>query len=145
EHLRAEAEDVHVVVLDALVRGVDVVADRRANPGHLAGRDRGTDPGAADEHAPLGVAVQDRLADVAGLVGIVDPRVERLHPEIHDRGAGVGGGREAAGGGLAATVVEGNRDPHGLYVTPPRPRRLPPGPILSSGASLASSCAWFPS
>ena len=32
DHLRAEAEHVHVVVLDALVRGVGVVADRRSDP-----------------------------------------------------------------------------------------------------------------
>src|SRR5437763_11572013 len=35
----AEAEHVHVVVLDALVRGVDVVADGGADPRHLAGGD----------------------------------------------------------------------------------------------------------
>ena len=39
----AEAEDVHVVVLDALVRGVDVVADRGPDPRLLAGGDRRAD------------------------------------------------------------------------------------------------------
>src|SRR5438132_6095769 len=33
DHFGAEAEHVHVVVLDALVRGVDVMADRCADPG----------------------------------------------------------------------------------------------------------------
>src|ERR1700682_1096607 len=40
DHLGAEAEDVHVVVLDALVRGVDVVADRSADAAHLRGGNR---------------------------------------------------------------------------------------------------------
>src|SRR5919108_2399786 len=65
----AHAEDVHVVVLDALVCGVDVVANRGADPRHLAGGDRRADPRAADEDRALGVAAPDRLADLAGLVG----------------------------------------------------------------------------
>src|SRR5439155_14134732 len=60
DNLRAEAEHVHVVVLDALVGAVGVVADRRADAGHLAGRDRGADPGAADENCTLGLAALDR-------------------------------------------------------------------------------------
>ena len=58
DHLGAEAEHVHVVVLDALVRRVGVVADRGADPGELAGRDRGADARAADEDAALGVAAR---------------------------------------------------------------------------------------
>ena len=48
---RSEREDVHVVVLDALMRGVGVVADGGADPGQLVGRDRGADPGPTDEDA----------------------------------------------------------------------------------------------
>src|SRR5690348_8364547 len=48
DDLGAETEDVHVVVLDALVRGVGVVADRGTDPGDLRGRDRGADARAAD-------------------------------------------------------------------------------------------------
>src|SRR5262249_56281399 len=44
DDLGAEAEDVHVVVLDALVGAVDVVADRRPDPRELARGDRGADP-----------------------------------------------------------------------------------------------------
>jgi hypothetical protein len=54
--LGAEAEDVHVVVLDALVRRVDVVADARADPVELARRDRCPHARAADEDAALGRA-----------------------------------------------------------------------------------------
>src|SRR5690349_10805051 len=50
DHLRAQAKHVHVVVLDALVRGVGVVADRGADPGDLAGRHRGAHAGAANQH-----------------------------------------------------------------------------------------------
>src|SRR5436305_14253959 len=67
DHLAAEAEDVHVVVLDALMRRVDVVADRRADAAHLRRGDRGADPRAADEDTPLGVAPLQRLAELARL------------------------------------------------------------------------------
>src|SRR3954453_7008607 len=59
DDLRAQAEHVHVVVLDALVRGVDVVADGRANPGDLAGGNRRADAGAADQDAAVGAALAD--------------------------------------------------------------------------------------
>ena len=49
------------------------MADRRADPGQLAGGDRRADAGAADEHGALGLAALDRLADLARLVGVVDP------------------------------------------------------------------------
>src|SRR5438105_3269197 len=42
--LGAQAEHVHVVVLDALVRGVAVVADGGADSRQLAGGDRSADP-----------------------------------------------------------------------------------------------------
>src|SRR4051812_16266141 len=49
-HFGAEAEHVHVVVLDTLVRRVRVVADRRTDARELAGGDRSTDAGTADEN-----------------------------------------------------------------------------------------------
>src|SRR4029077_10137499 len=64
--LRAEAEDVHVVVLDSLVRGVGVVTDRRTNAGDLARGDRGADAGAADENAALGLPGLYRGAELRG-------------------------------------------------------------------------------
>src|SRR5437762_2278305 len=53
DDLGAEAEHVHVVVLDRLVSAVEVMADRGANSGHLAGGDRSARAGAADEHPAL--------------------------------------------------------------------------------------------
>src|SRR5262245_13700853 len=49
DHPRAERQDVHVVVLDALVGGVRVMADRRAYAADLVRGDRRTHAGAADE------------------------------------------------------------------------------------------------
>src|SRR5690242_446895 len=72
DHLGAEAEHVHVVVLDALVGAVGVVADRRPDPCLLARGDGGADAGPADEHGPLGVAALNRLADLARLVRVVE-------------------------------------------------------------------------
>ena len=58
DDLGAEAEHVHVVVLDALVRGVHVVTDRRADTGDLACGHCRADAGAADEDAALRAAVE---------------------------------------------------------------------------------------
>src|SRR3954462_11457668 len=102
DDLGAETEDVHVVVLHALMGAVAVVADRCADARELAGGDRGADTGPADEHGTLRVAALDRLADLAGLVGVVDPhRVgvgaqvdhvvvrERLHYRVAQMNAAV--------------------------------------------------------
>ena len=62
-------------MLDALVRGVGVVADGGADAGELAGGDRGADARAADEDPALGPATLERLAELARLVGVVDPRL----------------------------------------------------------------------
>src|SRR5471030_1500334 len=47
DDLRADAHHVDVVMFHTLMRGVDVVAHRRANALHLVGADRGADAGAA--------------------------------------------------------------------------------------------------
>src|SRR3954454_15992339 len=82
DDLGAEAEDVHVVVLDRLVGAVHVVADRGANAGELAGGNSGAGAGAADEDAALGLARLDPLAELARLVGIVDPHLGRVRAQI---------------------------------------------------------------
>src|SRR6476659_5345020 len=68
DHFRAEAEHVHVVVLDALMGGVRVVADRGADTRELAGGDRRADARPAHQDSPLSLAVPDRVADLARLV-----------------------------------------------------------------------------
>ena len=69
-------------MLDALVRAVAVVADRRADPGHLAGGDRRADARAADEHAALGASLLNRLADLTRLVGVVDAHRVGVRAEV---------------------------------------------------------------
>src|SRR5260221_7564588 len=71
DHLGPEAEHVHVVVLNTLVRGVDVVANRSADAAHLRGGDCGADAGATDEDAPLRPAALDDLAKLASLVRVI--------------------------------------------------------------------------
>src|SRR5256714_15522373 len=72
DDFRAEPKDVHVVVLDALVGGVDVVTDRGADARQLARSDRGADAGTADQHAALRLAGADRVPDLLRLDRIVD-------------------------------------------------------------------------
>src|SRR5437868_15057976 len=48
---RADAEDVHVVVLDGLVRRVRVVAHARPDAGELVGRDADADAAPAEADA----------------------------------------------------------------------------------------------
>src|SRR6185369_17306148 len=88
DDLRAQAENVHVVVLDPLVRRVDVVAHGAADSVQLGYRNGSADTGAADEDSALGVSVLDQLSELSRLVGIVDPdgggfdaEVERLVTE----------------------------------------------------------------
>ncbi len=106
DDLRAETEDVHVVVLDSLVGGVDVVADGCPNPGDLARGNRRADAGAADEHAALGLAVLDRGAELGGLDGIVDPHRVGVGAEVHDLVSGTAQRLEELVPEMDASVVE---------------------------------------
>src|SRR6476646_4323669 len=63
DDLGAQAEDVHIVVLYPLVRGIRVVADRRADPRELGGGDRRSYARAADKNPALGIASENGLAD----------------------------------------------------------------------------------
>ena len=78
---RAEHDDVHVVVLHALMRRVGVVADGRANAGDLAGGDRCANPAAADEHAAFRQAVRDGEAHGQRVIGIVDG-LDRVRADV---------------------------------------------------------------
>src|SRR5438034_5360249 len=123
DDFRAEAEHVHVIVLHALVRGVDVVADGRANPRELAGRHRSAHAGPADEDAELGVPALDRLPDFPGLHGIVDPRCIRVGAQVH-HGVPVEDLQDHVAK-MDASMIECNRHlhtwtvPHGRQSTPP--------------------------
>ena len=125
DDLGAEAEHVHVVVLDALVRGVAVVADRGADAADLRGGDRGAGARAADEDAALGASAHDRPADRLRDVRVVDPGLLRVGAEV-DRL--VTGGRDRGEDHIPqadAAVVEPERDLHltSDAAPPRRPRR----------------------
>ena len=105
-------------MLDALVRGVDVVADRGADPRELAGGDRGADARAADEDAPLGLAGQDRLAELARLVRVVDPDGVGVGAEVDGLVAEPVELLENPLAELHPAVVERDRDLHRDHRTP---------------------------
>ena len=80
---RAEAQHVHVVVLDRLMRGVGVVAHRRANAGELVRGNRDAGAAAADDDAALGLPVAQGVGDRFGGIGIIHRR-GRMGAEIED-------------------------------------------------------------
>ena len=84
DHLGAETEHVHVVVLDSLVGAVGVVADRSADAAHLAGGHCGADAGAANKDTALALAALNSLAHLARLVGVVDADCIGVSPQIED-------------------------------------------------------------
>ena len=65
---RPHAEDVHVVVLYALMSRVGVVAEARANSRKLVGSDRYADAATAHEEASLRLPRAHRFADELGKV-----------------------------------------------------------------------------
>ena len=68
---RAEAENVHRIVLDALVGGERVVAERGTNAVELVRRHRGADAAPADQHRALRPVLANRHRHSLGVVGIV--------------------------------------------------------------------------
>ena len=82
--LRKDGHDV----LDALVGRVHVVAERGADAGDLVGGDADADAAAADEHAAIGLAGDDRFAGLQGEVGIIDGTVAAVGAAIDDGFAG---------------------------------------------------------
>ena len=80
----AHAEDVEVIVLDALLRGEMVVDERRADAGDLVGADRRADAAAADRHAALHASRNHGLGERHDEVGIVVVRIQRVCAEVDD-------------------------------------------------------------
>src|SRR5262249_28418034 len=80
----ADADDVHVVVLDALRRGEMVMDQPGPDARNLVRADGGPDTAATDGHTALDRACRDRLAERDDEVRIVIVRVELLRAEIND-------------------------------------------------------------
>src|SRR3954452_7619094 len=68
---RPQSQDVHVVMLHALMGRVRVVTDRRTDAPDLVGRDGRTDSRAADEDPPVDLAGDDRVTEPLGKIGVV--------------------------------------------------------------------------
>lgn len=73
----AEAQDVHIVILDALARREIVVAERRAGAFHFVGGDGGTHTAAAEENTPFHNSARNRESEGNCKIGIVVPWIER--------------------------------------------------------------------
>ena len=69
---RAEDEDVHIVMLDALVGRVRIVGESGADAGDFVGGNGGADAAAADEDAALGFTAEHFGGKGLGEVGVVD-------------------------------------------------------------------------
>src|SRR5579875_967371 len=83
-HARAQAEHVHVVVLDALMRGVGVMAEAGPYARHLVGHHRGPDAAAAYDDTAPGLAGADGQRHGQGEVRVVAGLLA-VRPEIeHD-------------------------------------------------------------
>ena len=117
------------------------MADRGADPGQLAGRDRRADARAADEDAALGVAALDRLADARAPC----PGSRRARRRCRCRGRRSRARARASSSSTrsrsftprwsnaTATLIAS-------YVTANRKREREPWTSTSSGASWDSSC-----
>ena len=77
----ADAQHVHVVVLNRLMRGVGVVADGGTDAGEFVGGDGDAGATAADDDSAFGMAVEHRLRHGFGRVRVVTG-ADRMCPEI---------------------------------------------------------------
>jgi len=89
----ADADHVHVIVLDSLARGKMVMDEPGADPGNLVRADRGSHTAAADSHSALERPRRHRLGERDDEVRIVVVRGQRVRTEIDDV---VPGGAEPA-------------------------------------------------
>ena len=109
---RSETENVHVVVLDSLPRGVAVVADGGADAGKFVGGNRHAGAAPAHDDAAVGASIAQRRGDRFSAVGIVDGSggVGSEVEHIMTLGAQCGG---KVAFHLEAGVVCGEGDAHG--------------------------------
>jgi hypothetical protein len=106
-----ETEDVHVIVLHRLARGVAVVADGRAHAGKLVRRNRHAGTAAAYDEAAVDTPITQRRRDRFCAVGIINGS-RRVGSEIEDiMPLGLQSGRKIALH-LEAGVVGRNGNTH---------------------------------
>ena len=78
-----ENQNIHVVVLDALVGGVGIVAESRSHSPDLIGRHRCANTAAAYQNTTLTHSCDDRLANECSIVRVVH-RNRRVSTEVFD-------------------------------------------------------------
>ena len=79
----AEHEHVHVVMLDSLMRRVEVLAIRGSYSRHLVRRDARTDARTAEHDAAINPTGDDLDRHLLGEIGIVDA-LGRMRPDVDD-------------------------------------------------------------
>src|SRR5215510_9021639 len=79
-----DADDVHVVVFDALSRGKVIMNQSGTGARNFVGADRGPDAAAADGDSALHGARRDRLGERDDEVRIVVVGAQLVRPEIND-------------------------------------------------------------
>jgi len=72
DYARAQNQDIHVVMLDTLMRRIRVMTQSSSNSRHLVRGDRCTDTAAADEDRALYSAVENALTDRFREIRIID-------------------------------------------------------------------------
>ena len=108
-----DAQDVHVVVLDTLVRGVGVVTDGRSDTGNLVGRDADAHATAADQDSSIGLAPHELARDGDCEIWVITAvfRVGSAIDQLGDKGPKPLGNRRFQGEtGVVAAEGESHLD-----------------------------------
>ena len=84
DHFPSEAEDIHIVIFDALARGERVVYRPSANVGDLVGNNARADAAAANRDPPFDIARSDRSGEGNDKVWIIVLRVQQGGAEVED-------------------------------------------------------------
>jgi len=80
----SHAEDIHMIILDALLRGEMVMDQAGMDSFDLVGTDRSTNSASTDRDATLHLAVHHGTGQGNDIVGIIIVMVELMSAEIHD-------------------------------------------------------------
>jgi transketolase len=118
-NLGAEAEDVHVVVLDTLVRRVGVVADGCSDSDELVGRHGSPDAGATDEHPSVRLARKHGFAELLREIGVIDARLGSVDTQVQRLVADLTDSLDDRGPELDPPMIESDRDTHRAGTLPP--------------------------
>lgn len=76
-------QDIHIVVLNALVRGIHVVTETGANAGQFIRGDRSADAAAAYENAAIGLFGAENIVEFLRVIGVID-RLGSVGADVQD-------------------------------------------------------------